>query len=112
MIEDTESYVEPVLDDAKRTILAQIGEPGDALPSAWSAMLRDSGDGSIWLRRAACFPDDPGEVWDVVDREGRPVASVTIPGNLRTLAVVGDRVLGVLRDEQGVEKVALLRVVK
>jgi hypothetical protein len=102
--------VEPVLDDAERTILAQVGDPGDPLPSAWSAMLLDPSDGSIWLRRAACFPEDPTETWDVVDGEGRPTATVTVPGNLRTLAVVGDRVLGVLRDEQGGEKVALFRI--
>ena len=112
MIEDTESYVEPVLDDAEQAILAQVGEVGDPLPSAWSAMLQDPEDGSIWLRRAACFPEDPTETWDVVDAEGRPTATVTVPGNLRTLSVVGDRVLGVLRDEQGVEKVALFRVQK
>ena len=112
MIELTESYVEPVLDDAERTLLAQLGEPGDPLPSAWSALVEDSGDGSLWLRRAACFPEDPTETWDVVSPAGRPVASVRVPGNLRILAVVGEQVLAVTRDETGVEQVAVYRVVK
>jgi hypothetical protein len=112
MIESTEELIEPVLDEAEQTILAQIGTPGDPLPSAWSAVTEDASDGSIWLRRAVCFPDDATETWDVVDADGRPTATVTIPGNLRTLAVVGERVLGVLRDEQGGENVAVFRVLK
>ena len=62
---------------------------------------------SIWLKERAYAPA-PGGVWQVLSPEqGRIVASVEIPDNLRPAEIKGHRLLGVVTDELGVERVVV-----
>jgi hypothetical protein len=80
------------------------------------AMLA-SADGWLWVRRSDVV-DDPvhaawttGQppqptVWDVFDPDGRYVRSVRLPAGFTPRVVASDAVVGVQRDEFGVEAVA------
>ncbi len=62
---------------------------------------------SIWLRERA-YASAPGGVWQVFSPEdGRIVASVEVPDDLRPTEIKGNRLLGVTRDEFGVERVVV-----
>ena len=64
-------------------------------------------DGRLWLQRFAT-DDDPrgfGRDWMVL-RDGRVVARWRMPARFQPVVVERDRVLGVLRDEMDVERVA------
>jgi streptogramin lyase len=108
---------------------------GPAIPATkapFSAVQADQ-DGRIWVRVAAAgevvpeedrpeprpgqAPADPGPepwrdrlVYDVFDTEGRFLGTVTLPTRFTLHGARGDQLWGVLRDELGVEYVALYRL--
>lgn len=85
----------PISRTSKRAVLDRIGRVGDALPTVWSAMVRDV-QGGFWLQRASCsayWLSDSATTWEVVDREGTLKATVQLPDELSVVSVSGDRVL-------------------
>ncbi len=94
--------------------LGGVGQVGDSLRAVWNDMLWDGR--SLWLRRAVPCLFGEGTrtepyIWDVIDTESRSrLAVVETPADLRVLAVAPDgRVLGVVRDELGVQYVGVYR---
>ncbi len=77
-------------------------------------------DGEVWVRefseeaRTRVVAEPPLERattrWDVFDRSGRWVAAVRLPARLSLRQVGRDFVLGVSTDDDGVERVSLLRL--
>lgn len=61
---------------------------------------------SHWLSRRRA-----GGIWVVSDTNGSLVARVAPPDGLRLLDVGSDRVVGVTRDELGVERIQVHRLV-
>lgn len=63
---------------------------------------------SVWLKERAATIPAPGGVWQVLSPEqGRIVASIRIPDNLRPTEIKARRLLGVATDELGVERVVV-----
>jgi len=60
--------------------------------------------GHVWAERYR-LPWDSSAIWDVFTPEGRWLGGVGLPPGLRPLHIGGDFVLGVSRDELGVERV-------
>jgi hypothetical protein len=67
--------------------------------------------GHLWVRRTP-MPGDELRQWDVLDAEGRYVARAVIPAGFRVREIGANYVLGIRRDELGVEQVALFRIQK
>lgn len=66
--------------------------------------LEISGCGDLWLRRYS--PGRPDEErWDVMERSGRPLARVSLPPGFELTDAACGSVLGIWRDELGVEHV-------
>lgn len=99
----------------------QVVQP-EALPAVTS--LAAGSDGRLWVQRmgdaadahpmALNTPDPPvgwgGGTRDVLDREGRYLATVHLPDRFRLMRIVGDAVYGVRRDQMGAETVVRIRV--
>lgn len=49
----------------------------------------------------------PGGTWIVLSPEGEHVAKVDVPGNLEPMAIQANSIVGIRRDERGVESVAV-----
>jgi hypothetical protein len=92
-------------------LLALRGTAGvDSIPS-FAEMLADD-EGRLWLKRYHPGTDNPyarprgtGGDWVVVERSGRPVATMTLPDGFRLEDVRGNRLTGVAYDELGIERV-------
>lgn len=83
-------------------------------------MLADD-DGHLWLKAydpaADALAVRPGPLvtggtWTVIETDGTPVATLTMPGDLAPLAVTGDRMLAVGRDAFDVERFVVVRLVR
>ncbi|MEP6835400.1 MAG: 6-bladed beta-propeller [Gemmatimonas sp.] len=68
-------------------------------------------EGQLWVERFHFDPATPGECV-VMTRAGTVVAHLTIPGNFEPQEIGSDYVLGVARDGDGVETVAMYRIWK
>ena len=53
-----------------------------------------------------------GGTWWVIDTQGRLLATIDLPDRLMPLDVRGDEILGLVRDERGIERVALYCLLK
>lgn len=84
-------------------LLAVIPMP-DALP-AWLDLAVDA-EGQTWLRDFA-WEDQDSVTWRVFSVEGVLTASLVMPGRLEVQAIGRDWVLGIWRDELGVESIRL-----
>lgn len=51
-----------------------------------------------------------GSEWSVLDLEGRPVTTVTVPDDFEPTSIESDRLIGVRRDELDVESVRVYRI--
>jgi len=72
---------------------------------AFSELLVDALE-NVWVRRTGEHP--PGKSpWDVFDTEGRFLGTVGVPADLRVAQIGEDFVLGISKDEAGVEYVPL-----
>lgn len=110
-IERTEREWGRATSESKQAVSERIGDPGDSIPSAWSAMFTDR-SGRIWLRKADCnlSRTPPGATWEVVDRRGSPMGSVSLRPGMRLLAADGDRILVTTIDDLDVERIAVYRI--
>lgn len=88
---------------------AEVQEYAERLPALRTIATSD--DGHLWVE---AFPR-PGEAreptWWIFDGEGRAHRTVVLPPNSEPLWAEGDRVLLLLRDDLGVERVELRRLV-
>lgn len=114
--EDRERYVERRVEAASSAVQAQDWRLYfDAIPTreaypAIGGLLSDR-SGNLWVREAG--PPSAASVrWSVFDGEDRWLGELTLPGVLEPLEIGEDYVLGVARDELGVESVVLYRLEK
>ena len=62
---------------------------------------------SVWLERGVAIGD---REWMLVDMSGQPAASLRVPRSLELKAVSIDRVWAIEKDNDGLERVIVLRV--
>jgi hypothetical protein len=81
----------------------------DTLP-AFSRVLVD-GEGNVWMEE---FRIDPAAAatWSVFDADGRWLGRVETPAGLKVMLIAGGTVVGVTRDDVGVERVAVYPLVR
>lgn len=86
--------------------------------------VRPGPRGTLWVQRAgeprayhsmsinaAEFPHGlGGPVWDVLDADGRYLATLTLPDSIQVVRIEDDALYGVRRDALGVESVVRLRL--
>lgn len=84
--------------------------PKPASLPAFNALLVDDG-GNLWVERFP-WPGDPQPRWDVFDREGKLLGTVTLPARFRPTHVGDDFVLGVWEDDLEVQHVRMYRLLK
>jgi hypothetical protein len=84
-----------------------------ALPSAFPAFVRLETDphGNVW---AEWFrpPGEPHHAWSVFDTDGVFLGTVRLPSDLTVTDITDDLILGVTRDELGVERVGVYTLLK
>jgi len=75
--------------------------------AAYNGMTVD-GDGNIWLRTGRHFPPEaPSPEWTVISNEGVLLGTLSLPPALEPLQIGSDFILGVWKDELGVEYIRL-----
>jgi len=87
--------------------LAQVTYP-ETLP-AYSDLAADA-EGNLWVRDYSI--DEAENRWDVFDPDGRWLGTVELPPGLKPFEIGGDYVLGLWKDELGVERVRLHAIEK
>jgi hypothetical protein len=82
------------------------------LPVLGSALVDDRG--RIWVSefRPATKRWEQADAWHVLDRNGTPLARLRIPASSRLVAVRGDTVAVVVRDQLDVQHLRLHELVK
>lgn len=84
----------------------------DTLPAIGRALLDDTG--RIWVAafRPTTFAWREEDMWHVLSPGGEPLARLQLPSSAQLLAVRGDRIALVVRDESDVEHVRVFQVVQ
>ncbi|MGH7460855.1 MAG: hypothetical protein ACREMA_07480 [Longimicrobiales bacterium] len=72
----------------------------------------DPSNDSIWLKRGDAANIGPGGLWRIMNPAGAWIAQVRIPANLMPLDIVGNRLLGVARDDLDVEHVVVFTITR
>jgi hypothetical protein len=116
------AFDEAALEDARTAALARVGDPDVAgersrINTLYSSGLRPTAaprftrftagpDGEMWVE---CFTEIDGaeHCAVVLDPAGHEIGRATIPAGLDLRAVDHDRVIGVITDANGVERVAI-----
>jgi hypothetical protein len=62
--------------------------------------------GNLWLRRVSSRVEETTN-WVVVDRTGKTIATARLPAGLSPVEIGVDYILGVVRDEDRIERVVL-----
>jgi len=89
---------------------AVLGVPiPDQLPAFQRLMVDDGAN--LWVQHTA-WPGHVPPEWDVYDAEGSMLGTVRMPAGFRATHIGADFVLGVWRDEDGVEYVRMYRLIK
>lgn len=68
-------------------------------------------DGAVWISEFA-KPSAPAANWVVLDQRGELLGRVTVPSNLDITDIGSDRVVGIERDELGVERIVVYEIRK
>lgn len=108
-----EDYVEGIGPDrlqAYRNLLARDNLPLPELVPAISAILVDD-VGRTWVRRFR-LPWEPQVTWDVLDHDGRWLGAIPMPPRFTLFAATERQLLGRELDEDGVEQVAVYRLLE
>ncbi|MGH7461119.1 MAG: hypothetical protein ACREMA_08830, partial [Longimicrobiales bacterium] len=114
------SQLEATLRERRKTffleLLEEIPRP-DRVPSIGGVLMDDRGFlwvkeydpsvDSIWIKQGNALEIGPGGLWRVLNPAGVWVARVRMPANLIPLGIVGNRLLGMARDELDVEHVVV-----
>ena len=95
----------PALQDMKKGLRDKLHFP-PYVPVVKDVQVAE--DGSVWIHQAEAV--DGGDVWQILDRGGEPVARAVVPTGLRILLVHGDEVWGVERDDLDVNYIVRYRV--
>ena len=82
----------------------------DRMP-AYSDLIAER-DGHVWVRPYRTKWEGGDVDWDVFDPGGRWLGAVTVPERLRVTDIGAGRLLGVARDELGIESLRLYALVK
>lgn len=77
---------------------------------AYSAMRVDR-SGNLWVEDYRAFTE-PQSRWSVFDPDGRWLTTVDMPDGLQLLDIGDDYVLGFMRDDVGLDRVALFALLK
>jgi hypothetical protein len=93
--------------DTLENFFHRMGEVGDPLP-AWQGVMPDP-SGRLWLELPRCHTTGPAS-FQIIDSQGRDIATIDVAANLRLLAVRDDRVLVGRSDEVGLEYIELYRI--
>lgn len=64
-------------------------------------------DGALWLRTQSLPGEDGPALWDLLSAEGRWLGQVQLPRDLQPLDIGSDWLLGLWRDDLGIERVQL-----
>jgi len=83
---------------------------GPEVVPTYQEMLTDAA-GNLWLERFR-LPWDEAWLWDVVGPEGEWLGTVEVPTGFTPHQIDDDLLVGVHRDEMGVEQVRVYRLVK
>lgn len=84
--------------------------PVPELSPAFGALAVDP-DGNVWIQ-AYPRPGEPTVPWAVLGPDGEPLARIAVPSPLQVLEVGRDYLLGLRRDELGIEKVEMYSVTR
>ena len=97
-------------DNARRQIERQLAETTfpETMP-AYSGLRTDAA-GRLWVMDYTTSGEE--NRWDVFEPDGRWLGTVVLPDRLDPTEIGEDYVLGIVRDELGVERVRLHRIVK
>jgi hypothetical protein len=98
--ENVEEQANPIAAQAIRRRREEMPFP-DTFP-AFADLLADD-QGRAWAQLYP-LPDAPDHEWQIFD-SGRWIARLTVPPSFQIMAISGERVIGVWRDELGVESV-------
>ncbi|HKS05853.1 MAG TPA: hypothetical protein VJR92_06035 [Gemmatimonadaceae bacterium] len=74
----------------------------------WGSAIIDR-TGAVWVSGPATYKQQP-VVWRVFDRRGRALARVTLPPGFGPKEIGADYILGVARDDLGVETIRMYRL--
>jgi YD repeat-containing protein len=86
----------------------------------FAAMLADD-RGRVWLKQyepsrdaipVRMWPPGSGGTWRIVEADGRVVARIRLPDNLSPIAIRGDTLLGVERDDLDVQQFVVYRILR
>ncbi len=113
--DDLETYIQErlravALEDQARFRQSLEAMPVPATKPAYGGFLADEG-GNLWVSEWAVYPQVPLR-WTVLDEGGRWLGEVEMPEGFLPLAIGGDWILGVEKDELDVEYVALYDLLK
>jgi hypothetical protein len=101
--EEDVSKMYPPMAAAQRKQLASLPHR-DTLP-AFSRILVD-GDENVWVEEFHVDPD-AAATWSVFDPAGRWLGRVETPAGLKVMRIAGGTVIGVTKDEDGVQRVVV-----
>jgi hypothetical protein len=74
--------------------------------------LKADRDGNLWIQEPGKPGDTRGELWTVINPEGRVLGTVRTPQGLAVKQIGSDWVLGTTLDEEDVEHLRLYQLVK
>ncbi len=86
------------------------GRIAESLPTYRAILLEE--DGTLWALRYSVPWEDTVQLWDVFDQDGGWLGTVASPTGLEIRDVDSEYVVGVARDEYGVEYVQLHRLAR
>jgi hypothetical protein len=83
------------------------------LPSAFPAFeqIETDGSGRVWVKQFQ-RPTAPGHAWTILDTDGAWLGSVQLPTDFEVTYIASDVVLGIARDDLGVERIRVYDIVK
>jgi hypothetical protein len=83
------------------------------LPSAFPAFeqIETDGSGRVWVKQFQ-RPTATGHAWTILDTDGAWLGSVQLPTDFEVTYIASDVVLGIARDDLGVERIRVYDIVK
>lgn len=94
--------------DQLRALFDNLPPPPETYP-AYAPEIHVDGERNVWVRESS-RPGSSHAAWSVFSAEGALLGSLAMPAGLHVMEIGGDYVLGVERDEMGVEYVKKVRL--
>jgi hypothetical protein len=105
--DSAEESVKPAARAAYRASIARA--PVRRTMPYFSALIADDG-GRLWLGRPQ-GAGDAQRAWDVLTPDGALLGTVTLPAALRVMHIAGGHIVGVTKDDDGVEYIEVRRLI-